>query len=114
MQLIKISLTRDEARAIEQYFFTYLEQVCTMKINQEKDQDDRLWQQLIEDQFLQVKKSFTRKLLTTQKKFTFTFTISQSIVMFQLLRAFPIHKDEVYLLQLRNLIMNIFYEALPK
>lgn len=111
--MIRIKLTRDEARACQQYFFIYLQQVCEMKIRHADKQDEILYQYVICDLFNQVQLQFEKKLLTAANNLTFKLTVSQGIVLFKLLEALPLDQKDIWLIQLRQLFLNIIYPELP-
>jgi len=91
---MKIKLTRDDARLIQVQFFPYLELLIETKIRDSRaDIDLQLNCKVIRCNFLEVVKIFTRKL-------------AGDITCYKLLIALPLKTEAVYLLQLRQRILN--------
>jgi hypothetical protein len=110
--MVPIKLERDEARAIQQYFFPYLVEVCRLKKRDAADQDETLTQIIIIDTFDQVCKLFEKKLSNISNVLHFKFTDAQAIVLYKLLMNMPIENQNVWLVNLRQLICNIFYNEI--
>lgn len=100
--MIPVKLERDEARALQQYFFVFLERVCISRETNATTDNEKMLQHLFKEQFHQVQQLFYKKLLNRGNKMKFPFTDSQAIVLYNLLFHFPIHHDQIYMIQLRN------------
>lgn len=112
--MITVQLTRDEARAVQQYFFYYLDELCQLKYRDSQTDDDRMMQLIIIDSFQQIRKLFAKKLFNKGNKITFNFTITQAVIFYKLLSNLPLERENVYLVTLRQLIMNIIYAPIEK
>jgi len=112
--MIPVKLTRDEARAVQQYFFLFLDQLSSYKLKYADTEEERLQQYLILDQYDQVKKLFEKKLLGTSNSLLFNFTDSQAIILHKLLLNLPIEAKDVYLVSLRILICNLIYAQITE
>lgn len=110
--MIQIKLTRDEARAMQQYFFFYLEEVCQMKERHSSSLEDRMNEHIITDTFHQVKILFEKKLFNTGNNLRFKLTDTQAIILYKLLMNFPLDQNNIWLLQTRQLFCNIIYTSL--
>ena len=110
--MIIVKLTRDETRCIQQYFFPFLDELCKMKERQALQDSDRHAQHMVLDLYKQAKKVIDRKLLTTADKFSIRFTDSQAIILHQLLLALPLDANNVYLVNLRQLLCNIIVKEI--
>lgn len=110
--MITVKLTRDEARAMQQYFFHYLHDVCCMKERQATDMENKMSEHLIKDTFHQVRIIFEKKLFNKGNNIKFNFTDSQAIILYKLLLHIGIDDRNVWLQQLRQLFCNLLYEQI--
>jgi len=112
--MIDIKLERDEARALQQYFFVFLERLCISREKEATTDSEKMLQHLLKNQFHQVQQLFYKKLMNKSNTLKFSFTDSQAIVLYNLLFNFPIHPDQVYMINLRLLFCNLLYDPIMK
>lgn len=114
MQAIILKLDRDQARAVQATFCPYLERYCESKIINAVTEDEQLIYKIIRCIFLDIYKMLCKKLLTDANKFTFNFSEAEAITLYKLLIAFPIKSENVWMLNLRQLITDSIHNQLQQ
>lgn len=110
--MIPVKMERDQARSIQQYFFKYMEETLKTQERDALTTGTKMFQHLIRELFYQVQQLFEKKLLNKGNNIKFDFTNGQAIVLYNLLFNFPISEREVYMIQLRQLLLNILYDPI--
>jgi hypothetical protein len=112
-----LKLERDQARATRQYFFPYVEMLCETKYQdcrRERDLYGSMNVLIIRSLFLEVVKSFDRKLLTESNRFTFKFHQAQGITLYTLLLQVPLNPLDIWLCNLRQLITDTLHQQITE
>jgi hypothetical protein len=109
---IILKLERDQARAVQHTFCPFLERYCESKIINAVCDDEKLIYQIIRSIFLDIYKMVCKKLLTDANKFTFNFSEAEAITLYKLLIVFPIKSDQVWHINLRQMITDSIYNQL--
>jgi hypothetical protein len=108
--MMKLTLERDQARSMEQYFLPLMLQLAKQRIKESAENvDEQLNCRVIYALIIDVKFLFTKKLMTRANSFTFNFTDAEGITFYKMLLNHPIEEKQFYLDHLRNwciLIMN--------
>lgn len=113
MAEIKIKLERDQARAIQQYFHPYLVQLCDTRVKDcFGDIDATLNARAMQSLFLQVAKIIDKRLLTQAMEFNLAFTYAESLAYYTILMQLPILSNQVYLVNLRQLVCDTIHNQL--
>jgi len=112
--MIPVKLERDEARAMETYFFDFIKQIIHYSKKIADSDNEKILQHLIGDQFEQIELLFKKKLLNKSNKLHFNFTDSQAIILYKFLFNFPIDSKEVWLQMLRQRFCNLLYDPVMK
>jgi hypothetical protein len=110
-----LKLERDQARAVRDNFFPYLEMLCDTKyqeLKHERDTFGSLNVLLVRSLLLEVVKMFDRKLLTDSNRFTFKFNQAQGITIDILLLQVPLNPKDVWLCNLRQLITDTLHQQI--
>ena len=107
-----IKLERDHARSVQQYFFPFLEMLCKTKLKDAQGIDDQLNCRVILSIFDEVVYDFDKKLFTTAAKFTFKLSDAQGITLYKLLMLLPINSREVFLINLRSMIIDTLHRQM--
>lgn len=110
--LIKVTLNRDQARAVQRTFCPFLERYCESKILNAVSEDEQLIYKIIRCLFLDIYKKICKKLLTDQYMLGFKFSEAEAIALYKLLIAFPIKADDVWLINLRQRITDSIHNQL--
>lgn len=112
---MKIKLTRDDTRLIQENIFPYLGMYLQMKVREtQADNDRQLNFKVIQCIFLEVKKILDKKLNSAGNKFFIKLSDAQLITLYKLLQAFPVKEDQYYLLQLRQRMINEIHVQMVK
>jgi hypothetical protein len=114
MTPIILKLERDQARAVQDTFFPYIHELCRFRIKNEGNINSKLMERIVYTVFDTVAKLFSRKLNTTGNKFTFNFTEGQAITLYMFIIMVPIQQEQVWYMNLRNLIVNSLHQQILK
>lgn len=110
---IEIKLTRDQARAVQQSFFPYLEMLTDLKIRENLENVDAvLSHRALKILFMQVVKQFNKKLDTQAMKFTFFLPLPNALAFYNLLNELPLQGHEVYALNLRQHLVSVIHRQM--
>lgn len=112
--LIVVKLDRDQARTVQQTFCPYLERYCESKILNAVTEDEQLIYKIIRCIFLDIYKMLCKKLLTDPHVFKLKFSEAEAITLYKLLIAFPIKSENVWMLNLRQLITDSIHNQLSQ
>lgn len=107
---MKIKVTRDEARAVQQNFFPFLQQLCDMRIRQADHDDDLLFlARLFACIFRDIKRKFDLRLVGFSQLFKIELKEHEAIVFYKLLLSVKLDPQNVWLIHLRQkLIEELF------
>lgn len=110
---MKLKLTRDEARAIQQNFFPYMMQVCDMQIRQTQyNEGENMIFRIIRCIVFDIIRKFDLKLIGFANKFQFDLKEREAIVMYRMLLSQPIDQKNVWMQNLRDRVVAILYQQL--
>lgn len=114
--MITLKLTRDEARTIDHYFFSYLDRlIFTFKPIGVKEKEEEILSNIfLKDIFTQIDKIIKRKLISSSAKFKIKLTNSQAVVLYRILMLLPLDPNDIYLINLRNSTINYLHKELLK
>ncbi len=110
-----LKLERDQARAVRENFFPYLEMLCETKYNdcvRERDTFGSMNVLIIRSLFLEVVTFFDKKLLTEGNRFTFKFHTAQAVTLYSLLLQVPLNPKDVWHCNLRQLITDTLHQQI--
>lgn len=107
--MIILKLTRDQARSVQLNFFPYLSLLCEKNIRDTTNPDETLNARMIYCILNEIRKDVEKKLFNTAKKIKFKFSDAQAIVMYKLMIALPLQPDQIWLINLRQHIVNILH-----
>lgn len=114
---IILKINRDDARFVQQHFFPYIRQLCSLRIRQAgTDKDDHFLCLAIKSIFDKVEREFDHRLTGFADSFKFRFAIHEAIILYRLLMAFPVENNEFnfYMDQLRQNIIRIIHGQLSE
>lgn len=112
---MKLKLTRDEARTIQQNIFPYLLQVCDMKVQTTPfNQDENLLAKVFRSITRDIKLKLDKKLVGTSNSCSIALNDSETIIFLRSLQATPIEPHNVWMLQLVSKIINELYQEICK
>lgn len=112
---MKLKLERDQARAIRQDFFPYLESLCEMHYQDTRqDTNMNLTVLVIRSLFIDLVKHFDQKLLTTANNFTFKLSDAHGITLYLLLMQLPLRLDQYWLVNLRQLVVDTLHHQMSE
>lgn len=114
--IIKIKMERDEARAIQNFF-----QFWYMLCNTKKKHPDiagsiglQMTWVLLESILAQVEDKFTKRLTGIAQRFIFSFTPAEASAIYTFLMAQPIPADNIWLLTLRQNMIELLQQQIFK
>lgn len=110
--MIMLKLSRDQARNVQLHFFPYLDLLCEKNIRDAVTLDDQLNVRMISSILNEARRLFEKKLFGVSNRLKFLFTDAQSIVLYKLLLNLPLHPDQIWLCNLRQLIMDTLHVQL--
>lgn len=110
--MIKLKLSRDETRCIEQYYFPYLDLYCETKQRDALQESEKLMHRVLIDLYHQVKRVIQKSLVSDKIKFTLKFTDSQAIILHKLLLTVPLQEKDFYIFHLRQKICDVIYHCI--
>lgn len=104
---MKLKLSRDEARCVQHNMFPYLLSWCDMQVvHTGTDQGQNLVARIIRCVARDIKLKLDKRLMGFANKFSFQFNECEVIVFYKLLLLMPIEIHEVWMLQVRQFILN--------
>lgn len=105
---MKLKLTRDEARCIQQHFLPYMIQVCQMKCRADQSNEDALLlAKVVRCTMYDIGRMFDRRLNGFGKKFVFNFREAEGIILYKMMLAFPVKAEEFWHQIIRNSVIDI-------
>lgn len=107
--MILLKLTRDQARSVQVNFFPYLSLLCEKNIADTTNPDETLNARMIYSILNEIRKDFEKKLFNTAKKIKFKLSDAQAVVMYKLMMSLPLQPDQIWLVNLRQHIVNILH-----
>lgn len=114
MTQIILKLTRDQARAVQQNFCPYLERLCESKIRLAVSEDERLIYMIIRCLFLDIYRMLSKKLLSDAIRFKLQLSEAEGVTLYKLLIAFPLPSDQVWYINLRQMIIDVIHSQLQQ
>lgn len=112
IQPLKLTLHRDEARAL-QTFFPYLRELVKMRI---RDHENNIDLHLsFRAQFVlfdNVCRMFQKKLVTDSKRISLKLPFPESLAFYVLLKSMLINEREIYLLNIRQQVIGKLHHYL--
>lgn len=112
---MKLKLTRDESRTIQQHFFPYMMQRIEMEIRQNSHNEaEQMLCRVIRCITIDIKRKFDLKLIGFAQKFQFDLKEREAIIFYRSLLKQPIDEKNVWMISLRDRVINVLYKALSE
>ena len=112
---MKLKLTRDEARTIQQHFLPYMMQVCDMQVRQTAaNEGENMIFRIIRCIAVDIQRKFDLKLIGFAQKFQFDLKEREAIVIYRMFLSQPIDKKNVWMTTLRDRIVTILHGQLSE
>ncbi len=111
--MIKIKLTRDQARLIEQNCLPYMVMLTEMKVHDTSTLGPEYFiSKILNSLITEVHVSFKRKLLGKGNNLSFPFTDAHGIAFYSLFLTHPIEAKQEYLINLRQQVCDIMHKQI--
>lgn len=111
--MIRLRLSRDQARHIERDFFPYMLMVCKMKVREAiEETEDYFTYKMILSLIHDVDVAFKKKLLTSSHTFNFNFSDAHGLCLYRFMMKQPINENVVYSVILRQMICDALFQQL--
>lgn len=108
--MIRIRLSRDQARHAQEKYFPYMMMLAKFKVREAYGRDNDLaLAKMLLSLLHDVHIMFAKKLLTTPDKYTFRLTVAQGICFYYFLMQVPIDNTNVYTNNLRQIMCDVLY-----
>lgn len=112
-QIIRLTLTRGQARSASDYFFPYLEELCALKIRDSASNiDENLSARIVNELLEDCMRKFAIRLLGPAQKYNFKFTLAEGIALYKLMMQLPLDTNQVWLCNIRQLITDTLHSQL--